>query len=259
MPIERLSRPWICSTCRHQRAFISLCPRRQPFATSSLRRAGEPSLSDNDTAPSKTPDNSNYTPLRPGQSLFDLGRDLGSQQKQPHYAREASMRAAGIRNREDNMGYPQSSSNRGSGLLENLPQSKTQNFSQDLQNMVEHHHLHVYATKHNTHLTLTSITRDPILSLSAGNIGFRKAARGTYDAAYQLAAYTLRTMQEKGHLGKIGGLEVVLRGFGPGREAVTKVLLGAEGRYVRGKILKVTDGTRLKFGGTRSPKPRRLG
>lgn len=60
-------------------------------------------------------------------------------------------------------------------------------------------------------------------------------------------------------MGKIATLEVVLRGFGPGREAVTKVLLGSEGRWVRGKIKKVTDATRLKFGGTRSPKPRRLG
>ena len=60
-------------------------------------------------------------------------------------------------------------------------------------------------------------------------------------------------------MGKIAAIEVVLRGFGPGREAVTKVLLGSEGRWVRGKIGKVTDATRLKFGGTRSPKPRRLG
>ncbi|KAF2234902.1 translational machinery component [Viridothelium virens] len=121
------------------------------------------------------------------------------------------------------------------------------------------HHFHIYATKHNTHITLTSPQRNPILSLSAGNIGFRKAGRGSYDAAYQLAAYMLKTLQEKGIMGKIEHLEVVLRGFGPGREAVSKVLLGSEGRWVRGKINKVTDATRLKFGGTRSPKPRRLG
>ena len=59
--------------------------------------------------------------------------------------------------------------------------------------------------------------------------------------------------------GPIKELEVVLRDFGPGREAVTKILLGAEGKALRGKISKVMDGTRLKFGGTRSPKPRRLG
>ena len=59
--------------------------------------------------------------------------------------------------------------------------------------------------------------------------------------------------------GPIRALEVVLRDFGPGREAVTKILLGSEGKVLRSKILRVMDSTRLKFGGTRSKKPRRLG
>ncbi|KAI9695794.1 MAG: hypothetical protein M1836_006060 [Candelina mexicana] len=121
------------------------------------------------------------------------------------------------------------------------------------------HHLHVYATKHNTHITLTRPNRDPIISVSAGNINFRKAARGSYDAAYQLAAWTMKTIQERGLMAEILQLEVILRGFGVGREAVTKALLGTEGRNLRGSVVRVTDATRLKFGGTRSPKPRRLG
>lgn len=121
------------------------------------------------------------------------------------------------------------------------------------------HHLHVYATKHNTHITLTRPSRDPILSVAAGNIGFRKAGRGSYDAAYQLAAYVMGRIQEQGLMSQIHKLEVVLRGFGAGREAVTKALLGSEGRNLRGRVVRVTDATRLKFGGTRSPKPRRLG
>jgi small subunit ribosomal protein S11 len=145
------------------------------------------------------------------------------------------------------------------------------------------HRLHVYATKHNTHLTFVQPPRpasqtassgisstnasaadqkkmvDVLLSLSAGNIGFRKAGRGSYDAAYQLTAFTLKQIQEKGMLRDIKKLEVVMRGFGAGREAVTKVLLGSEGRMIRDRISAVQDATRLKIGGTRSPKPRRLG
>ncbi|MCJ1341512.1 hypothetical protein MMC09_006808 [Bachmanniomyces sp. S44760] len=121
------------------------------------------------------------------------------------------------------------------------------------------HHLHVYATKHNTHLTLTTPSRDPIISVSTGNIGFRKAARGTYDAGYQLGAYVMSRIHEQGLLTKIQKLELILRGFGPGREAITKILLGSEGMSLRPRISRVTDSTRLKFGGTRSPKPRRLG
>jgi small subunit ribosomal protein S11 len=121
------------------------------------------------------------------------------------------------------------------------------------------HHFHIYATKHNTHITLTKPNRDPLISVSCGNIGFRKAGRKHYDSAFQLAAYVIGRIQEQGLNPQIKKLEVTLRGFGAGREAVTKALLGTEGRLLRGKIVKVSDATRLKFGGTRSKKPRRLG
>jgi len=148
---------------------------------------------------------------------------------------------------------------------------------------IKPHRLHVLATKHNTHLTFVQAPRpasqtassgisstnassqdqkkmvDVLLSLSAGNIGFRKAGRGSYDAAYQLAAFALKQIKEKGMLRDMQKLEVVMRGFGAGREAVTKVLLGSEGRDVRDRISAVVDATRLKIGGTRSPRPRRLG
>ena len=145
------------------------------------------------------------------------------------------------------------------------------------------HRLHVFATKHNTHITFVQPERpasetlragargktvnakdqnkmvDVLLSLSTGNIGFRKAGRGSYDAAYQLAAYTLKQLQERGLWKDVSKLEIVLRGFGAGREAVTKVLLGSEGRFVRNRISAVMDATRLKQGGPRGKKPRRLG
>lgn len=123
----------------------------------------------------------------------------------------------------------------------------------------EPHHLHIYASKHNTHLTLTRPDRNPVVSLSAGNIGFRKAGRGSYDAAYQLAAFLMSTIQDRGLLMEIKRLELVFRGSGEGREAVKKALLGSEGMMIRNRITRVTDATRLKFGGARSPKPRRLG
>ncbi|XXG98586.1 hypothetical protein Hte_004911 [Hypoxylon texense] len=120
-------------------------------------------------------------------------------------------------------------------------------------------HFHIYAHKHNAHITVTKPNRNAIINMSAGNIGFRKSKRGTYDAAYQLTAYVIDKLHQGNWHKKIGAMEVVLRGFGPGREAATKVLLGSEGRMLRDKIVKVSDATRLKFGGTRSPKPRRLG
>ncbi|KAI5807010.1 hypothetical protein EDC01DRAFT_637817 [Geopyxis carbonaria] len=119
------------------------------------------------------------------------------------------------------------------------------------------YHLHVYAHKHNTHITFTRPDRGAIVSLSAGNIGFTKSHRGTYDAAYQLATNVFKKIEELRVAPR--SLEVVMRGFGQGREAVMGALLGQEGRYLRDRVTRVTDSTRLKFGGTRSKKPRRLG
>ncbi|KAI2602384.1 translational machinery component [Hypoxylon sp. NC1633] len=120
-------------------------------------------------------------------------------------------------------------------------------------------HFHIYAHKHNAHVTVTKPNRSAIISMSSGNIGFKKSKRGSYDAAYQLTAFVVDKLHQGNWHKNIDKMEVVLRGFGQGREAATKVLLGSEGRLLRDKIVKVSDATRLKFGGTRSPKPRRLG
>ena len=123
----------------------------------------------------------------------------------------------------------------------------------------EPYHFHIYAHKHNCHITVTKPNRDAIISLSCGNLGFKKSNRKHYDSAYQLGAYVVDKMHQMNLHNKIKKMEVVLRGFGPGREAVIKVLLGNEGRMLRNSIVRVADATRLKFGGTRSKKPRRLG
>lgn len=123
----------------------------------------------------------------------------------------------------------------------------------------DRHKLNIYATKHNTHITLAKPDRNSLISVSCGNIGFRKAGRGTYDAGYQLAAFVMSRIKDKGLLPQIQKLELIYRGFGPGREAVTKAILSAEGKQIRPLIVKLSDSTRLKFGGVRSKKPRRLG
>lgn len=121
------------------------------------------------------------------------------------------------------------------------------------------HHLHVLCHKHNTMITLTRPNGDPMMSMGCGKVGFRKGGRAGYDPAYQLSAYVMAQIQERAYLLEIKRIELVFRGFGKGREAFTKVLLGSEGRKIRGLVSRVSDSTRVKFGGTRSPKVRRLG
>jgi small subunit ribosomal protein S11 len=75
----------------------------------------------------------------------------------------------------------------------------------------------------------------------------------------------MRKMSEKGLLDKenhkdyVGKIEVVLRGYSEGRQAFIQALMGIEGRLIRPRVVKVSDATRIKFGGARSPNPRRLG
>ena len=121
------------------------------------------------------------------------------------------------------------------------------------------YHFAVWAHKHNTHICVSKPNRDVIMSISCGHLGFRSAQRSSYDAAYQLGAYVCDKLYQNNWHKTIQRMRVSLRGFGPGREAVTKILLGMEGRALRPTITKVADTTRLKFGGTRSPNPRRLG
>jgi len=121
------------------------------------------------------------------------------------------------------------------------------------------YNLHVYSHKHNTIITLTRPNGNPLMSLGCGNIGFRKSHRSGYDPAYQLSSHVFAQIQEKGLLQEINSIALVFRGFGLGREAFIKVLLGNEGRNVRPLISRVTDATRIKFGGTRSRHVRRLG
>ncbi|KAJ0163826.1 putative 37S ribosomal protein S18, mitochondrial [Colletotrichum tanaceti] len=137
----------------------------------------------------------------------------------------------------------------GSGLDDLVP---------DEDDLLEPYHMHVYSHKHNTHVTVTKPDRGAIISLSTGNIGFKKSRRKGYDAAYQLTAYVLEKLNYAGWQKKVNKLELVLRGFGVGRDAAVKVLMAPEGKIWKNKIVRVSDSTRLKFGGTRSKNPRRV-
>ncbi|KAK2057098.1 translational machinery component [Colletotrichum caudatum] len=137
----------------------------------------------------------------------------------------------------------------GSGLDDLVP---------DQEDLLEPYHLHVYSHKHNTHVTVTKPDRGAIVSLSTGNIGFKKGKRRGYDAAYQLMAYVLEKLVYGGWHKKINKLEILLRGFGVGRDAAVKVLMAPEGKIWRSKVIRVADSTRLKFGGTKSKNPRRI-
>ncbi|QBM90657.1 small subunit ribosomal protein S11 [Metschnikowia aff. pulcherrima] len=96
------------------------------------------------------------------------------------------------------------------------------------------------------------------LHYSAGMLGFRKSNRAEYEAAYQVSTRLFKDIEEKNLLAPNDKVEVVLKDFGKGREAFSSALQGKEGAFIRPHIVRVTDNTKLKFGGARSKKLRRL-
>ncbi|KAG5439644.1 hypothetical protein PCK2_000778 [Pneumocystis canis] len=87
-------------------------------------------------------------------------------------------------------------------------------------------------------------------------VGFKKSQRGGYEAGYQACISMFERMTQKNI--RPTKLEIILRGFGKGREAIFKCINGTEGAPFRPFIHRITDATRLKFGGVRGRKARRL-
>lgn len=143
--------------------------------------------------------------------------------------------------------------------------------------------LHGTFNKHNTHLTLSAVVEDldfldknpnlsyneqvlyylnlphhPKAHISAGQLGFRKAQRAEYEAGYQVTSKMFKLIEEKRFLGPNDKIELVLKNFGKGREAFLSALQGKEGLFVKPHIVRISDDTKIKFGGTRPKKARRL-
>lgn len=124
--------------------------------------------------------------------------------------------------------------------------------------------LSVYSTRNNTILTLStsplgpsSTPQDPhvpIAWVSAGSAGYKGASRGTYDAAVEVSLKMFGKIKDlieppvlqggvkqKSKGPKPTELELVWKGFGQGRDAVFRTLMGAEGDNVRSLVRRVTD------------------
>ncbi|KAI8639406.1 hypothetical protein BD408DRAFT_421418 [Parasitella parasitica] len=114
------------------------------------------------------------------------------------------------------------------------------------------HQIHINATFNNTIITLTRPNGAPLVTTSGGSAGFKKAARSGYEAAHQAAIQLLEKMEVKNL--QVPNVHIVLKGFGPGRDAAFKALVNGTSWNVK----RITDATPIPFGGCRPKKARRL-
>ncbi|PCH41363.1 translational machinery component [Wolfiporia cocos MD-104 SS10] len=116
--------------------------------------------------------------------------------------------------------------------------------------------IYVKATRTNTITTLTRPDGSPIRTFTGGRVGFKGTNRSSYEAGYKCVVEVFQLLEQ--HMEKEDlRWELYLNGFGQGREAVQKALLAGEGERVKDALVRITDKTPIKIGGTRSKKMKR--
>ncbi|KAJ2550984.1 hypothetical protein EV175_003861 [Coemansia sp. RSA 1933] len=112
--------------------------------------------------------------------------------------------------------------------------------------------LHVHASSNNTIMSLTDAKGRVIVNASGGSVGFKKAQRAGFEAAYQAAASIVNTVIEKNIT--VVKIELRLKGFGTGRDASFKAITS----LTNWPVFRIVDTTPVPFNGCRPKKARRL-
>ncbi|KAJ1950841.1 hypothetical protein FBU59_000489 [Linderina macrospora] len=112
--------------------------------------------------------------------------------------------------------------------------------------------LHVHASSNNTILSLTDSNGRVIVNASGGTVGFKKAQRAGFEPAYQATVHVANAVREKAI--PVNKVELRLKGFGAGRDAVFKAVHSV----TNWAVCRVVDTTPVPFNGCRPKKARRL-
>ncbi|ODV89156.1 hypothetical protein CANCADRAFT_20001, partial [Tortispora caseinolytica NRRL Y-17796] len=113
----------------------------------------------------------------------------------------------------------------------------------------------------NAMLDIVRPKQEVVISVTCGTFGFRKAARGEFDAAYETTIGLLKKMEEKNMLNDEHSpipYTVTMRGFSKGRMGFISALQAPDSAKLVARIDRFIEDTPIKFGGTRSRKVRRL-
>jgi small subunit ribosomal protein S11 len=106
--------------------------------------------------------------------------------------------------------------------------------------------VHAVATTRNIHVTITNYKKDPLVSVSAGQLGLKHAKRGTIEAGLDTTIKALQKFAETKY--DVRKVEVVLKGFNKGRKGFLSALSGHHGDFLRPKVIRITDATPLRIG-----------
>lgn len=94
--------------------------------------------------------------------------------------------------------------------------------------------------------------QEVVYQMTAGQQGFKGKKKRSPEAAFAATTALFKHMSEPGFLNE--PLEIVMHDFGPTRQVFQTVLFGKDGTRIRPYIKRLTDLTKIKFGGDRSRK-----
>ncbi|KAJ1909476.1 hypothetical protein IWQ60_011151 [Tieghemiomyces parasiticus] len=143
-------------------------------------------------------------------------------------------------------------------LVQDMQAHMRGRYSMDYTNMsseiaeIQSHVLNVHSGLNNTILTLTLPNGNVLVNTSGGSVGFKKAKRAGYEAAYQAMEQLIVRADERGVV--IQNLHIKLKGFGLGRDASFKAMRA----LTNWRVVRITDCTPIPFNGCRPKKQRRL-
>jgi small subunit ribosomal protein S11 len=112
--------------------------------------------------------------------------------------------------------------------------------------------VHITSNRNNTVATFTDPEGNALAWASAGTCGLKKANRGSPDAGYQVILQLAEKIAKK-NVKMDNGVDVRLKGFGPGREMSFKAL-----RSLGWTLKRVADVSPIRHAGCRPPVKRRL-
>lgn len=120
--------------------------------------------------------------------------------------------------------------------------------------------LHALCSGNNAIFTLQDEFGKTRSRISGGMCGgFKNSQRATYEAGYQVAVGMFQKIVKERDVRKVQiEVEIRMKGRGMAREALLKALTTPEGEKIRDWIVRLTDVTPIKIGGTRAKKARRL-
>lgn len=114
---------------------------------------------------------------------------------------------------------------------------------------VKEAYLYIFSSYNNTILNLTTLSGDTIFQISTGQAGFSGTKKGTHYAGSKVAETMSEVIKSLG----IEKVNVRVKGVGPGRDAVLRMLASKDVN-----IVSISDITPVPHDGCRPPKVRKV-